>query len=253
MPTKQRKNNWINYNKKDLEYHTYQWDNTKESTKHFEVFVKDKIRCSKNIIDLGAGAGSATAYLAERYRNVNFTAADYVNDYLQIGMKMARKKKINNLNFLEIDWYNLNVRKKYDGVISLQTLSWLPEPYEPLKNIFRIINPNWIALTSLFYEGEITANIEIVEHVRNKKSFYNVYSLSEIERFILNYGYIINKFEKFEISIDIDEPIEKNAMSTFTKRIMDQEGIFNERLQISGPILMPWYMVIIERKEKLII
>ena len=60
--------------------------------------------------------------------------------------------------------------KKYDGCISLQNLSWPPDYEMPLKAIFKNINPNWLAITSLFYEGDITCRIEVEEHKKEKKN-----------------------------------------------------------------------------------
>lgn len=68
----------MNVDKSRLVYHTQQWGNPKESKKAFEEFVRKKLAETKKVIDLGAGTGAATAYLAERHPSVHFIAADYV-------------------------------------------------------------------------------------------------------------------------------------------------------------------------------
>ena len=60
---------------------------------------------------------------------------------------------VNNLNFKVGDMYQLE-KEDFDGVISLQTLSWLPDYEKPLEEISQKINPRWIAITSLFYPGQ---------------------------------------------------------------------------------------------------
>ena len=188
--TKKNSETWAVHDKFTLDYHTAEWKSLRRSTLAFESFVSDKLQKSKNIVDLGAGAGAATEYLASKYKSVNFTAFDYSKELVDMGNKRNDEKKVDNLDFEQGDWYNLNLSKKYDGCISLQTLSWLPDYEAPLVEIFVKINPNFIALTSLFYEGDITCRIEVEEHSRdNRKCFYNVYSLPEIGRLCEKYGY----------------------------------------------------------------
>jgi SAM-dependent methyltransferase len=245
MMKKQRTNEWTKYTDHELSYHTLQWENQKDSTLAFYKFAEDKINSSESIIDLGAGAGAATSYLASRNSKARFVAADYVQDYLNIGNEIAKKKQINNLEFKKVEWYALENTKDYEGVVSLQTLSWLPEPREPMKQVFEKLNPKWFALTSLFYDGDISCTIEVNEHEFEKKSFYNIYAIPEIKRIAEEYGYRLSKMQKFELSFDIEKPKQSNRMGTYTKEVPNIDGS-TERLQMSGPIMMPWYMLMFE-------
>jgi hypothetical protein len=132
-----------------------------------------------------------------------------------------------------------------DGVISLQTLSWLSEMEQPMAQIFRVINPKWIGLSSLFYEGDISCRIEVFEHVRNMKTFYNVYSIKELSRLAFEYGYEVKQFKRFDIGIDIPKSSNIDLMGTFTEKV--QRGVEYERLQISGPLLMNWCFVLVTK------
>lgn len=132
-----------------------------------------------------------------------------------------------------------------DGVVSLQTLSWLPEMVNPMTQIFEVIKPGWIGLTSLFYEGDISCRIEVFEHSRGRKTFYNVYSLKELNRLAIKYGYEIVKSNRFDIEIDIPKPTNTDLMGTFTEKIEGSSDY--KRLQISGPLLMNWYFVLIKK------
>ena len=132
-----------------------------------------------------------------------------------------------------------------DGVISLQTLSWLPEMRNPMTQIFEVIQPNWIGLTSLFYEGDISCRIEVFEHSRSRKTFYNVYSLKELNRLAGEHEYEIVKYDRFDIRIDIPKPKNIDLMGTFTEKVEGSSDY--QRLQISGPLLMNWYFVLIKR------
>ena len=144
------------------------------------------------------------------------------------------------------DWFNLNSKwGVVDGVISLQTLSWLPEMEQPMTQIFKVVNPNWIGLSSLFYEGDISCRIEVFEHVGGRKTFYNVYSIKELSRLAFEYGYEVQQFNRFEIGIDVPKSSNIDLMSTFTEKV--QRGMAYERLQISGPLLMNWYFVLLTK------
>ena len=203
---------------------------------------------SSCVIDLGAGAGAATSFIAANEPKVSFVAADYVSDYLEIGRKLAESNQIDNLTFRQVDWFSLSETSEYDGVISLQTLSWLPELRMPLEKVLTKIKPNWFAMTSLFYDGDISCTVEVCEHTNSRKSFYNIYSLKEVSRIANEFGYQISKCEKFEISINLPKPANPDLMGTYTKNVCDDKGV-GERMQISGPILMPWYMFLIEKLE----
>lgn len=200
------------------------------------------------MVDLGAGAGAATSYIASQAPEVSFVAADLVNDLLDMGKNLAHAKGIKNLTFRKLDWFDLKKSNEFDGVISLQTLSWLPEAHRPLRTVLRNFNPNWLALTSLFYEGDISCTVEILEHRNNRKMFYNVYSLPEVRRVAHEVGYRLSNYQKFEISFDLPRPKNLDVMGTYTKKVLDSPER-EERLQISGPVLMPWYMLLLERND----
>ncbi len=247
MSSRQRTDEWVNFDEYQLAYHTKQWETPKESTRAFEAFVQGSLKSAKNVLDLGAGTAAATGYLAERHPSVSFTAADYVNDYLEIGKAISLKREIRNMRFRNVDWFNLDATDEFDAVISLQTLSWLPESGEPMRQIFEKIHPKWIALSSLFYEGDISCTIEVNEHSRDKKYFYNIYALPEMKRICSTYGYVVKDARRFEIAIDIEKPVNQDLMGTYTRKVVSDDDGCIERLQISGPILMPWYMLLIER------
>ena len=111
--------------------------------------------------------------------------------------------------------------------------------------IFLKIKPSWVGLSSLFYEGDITCNIEVFEHVRNRKTLYNVYSLKELNRLANRYGYEVTATQKFDLGIDLPKPDNADLMGTYTERV--QREIDFERIQISGPLLMNWKFVLLTR------
>jgi hypothetical protein len=130
--------------------------------------------------------------------------------------------------------------------MSLATLSWLPDFDKPLSEVFEKLSPEWVALTSLFYEGDITMWVEVEEHSRNKKSRWNVYSIPALQRYCNTLGYRVTRVDPFHLNLDLPEPENKGVMGTYTKRVWSDGGNV-ERLQISGPMLQSWYQLLIER------
>jgi SAM-dependent methyltransferase len=226
-------------------YHRAQWLAPKQSTLAFERFAHGRLATAARVVDLGCGAGGATAYLAKEHPATAFLGIDYSSELVATAAANAKQAGLANLGFEQGDWYELLPRDDVDGVISLQTLSWLPAFQRPLQAIFERLRPRWIAVSSLFYPGEISCRIEVTEHLIDKSCFYNVYSVAEIARFCRAHGYELTHHQPFEIDIDLPKPDSPDAMGTYTVRTSDGDA---RRLQLSGPLLMNWRFLLIERR-----
>lgn len=240
MNKQQRTSEWANLDETARQYHLAQWRQEKQSTRAFADFIAGELGNSRLVVDLGCGAGACTNYLATKNPSVQFSGVDLSAELIRIATDFG--KSTPNLRFMQGDWFSLQPNF-YDGAVSLQTLSWLPEFEAPLEQIFSKIKPKWFAATSLFYEGDISCRIEVNEHARGRTSFYNVYSLPAIARFCEQRGYHLTRSAQFHIGIDLEKPSNLDAMGTYTRKT--EAG---ERLQISGPLLMPWHMIMIERQ-----
>lgn len=245
----QRVDEWRDIDEAAKAYHLAQWVNQKQSTSCFSDFVGDLCANSDQVVDLGCGAGAATFYLSQRHAGTRFLGLDYSMDLIALASQLARERQATNLAFAVDDWFKLVPRADIDGVVSLQTLSWLPGFEKPLDAIFERLKPRWIALTSLFYEGDISCAIEVNEHVRNRRSFYNVYSIPAIARHVAKQGYRITCRRPFVIDFDIERPVDRDVMATYTVLSRKDSGETEERLQISGPLLMNWHFLLIERND----
>lgn len=230
--------------KNALDYHEKQFKNPYRSTIAFSNWLKSlkllSKKTPKKILDVGSGEGASLSFLAGGFPKSEFIGVDINKTLVKKGNLLFNKMGQKNC-FLEVgDLYALNKKYKnvFDGVISLQTLSWLPEYKVPLKQIIKL-NPSWIAISSLFYDGFVECEIKVKDYtnVRTPQEvFYNVYSLKLVENFLKKHGY--KKFKYVPFIIDAD--VEKNSdgkMGTYT--LKTEKG----RIQISGPLLMNWYFI----------
>jgi SAM-dependent methyltransferase len=243
----QRLDEWAHIDEALLRYHVAQWAEPKRSTQCFAEFIRPRLFDAKTVIDLGCGAGAATSYIASRNEQVSFVGIDYSAQMIAIAQKASQQAAHRNVSFETGDWFDLRERADVDGVMSLQTLSWLPEFERPLKVIFDRLRPRWLAVSSLFYDGDISCTIEVNEHVRERKTFYNVYSLPALDRFARRSGYHVAVAEPFRIDVDIPQPPDRDLMGTYTVRLPSADPANATRLQISGPLLMNWQFVVLER------
>lgn len=138
------------------------------------------------ICDLGCGKGANLYYLSKRFPNCQFVGLDIDEDLIRDGSDLLSKSSVLNCRLSVGDLHRAGsyfTRGEFDGLISLQTLSWLPG-YEKALDAMVSLLPKWIALTSLFYDGPVEAKTVITqfdhaqsEDVKNA-FFYNTWFVS---------------------------------------------------------------------------
>jgi len=242
----QRTAEWLDNNKINTDYHERQFREPYRSTIAFCAWLEKEDLIGRGselkILDLCSGAGANMYYMSQIYPKCNFTGVDLNRDLVSQGNSFFERNAIDNCRLETGNIYDLDsaYRSKFDAVVSFQTLSWLPEFTAPL-GAMTALAPRWIALTSLFYDGQVSCTIEVTEYDEklepHRASPYNVYSLPIVENYLRKHGYHAFSSTPFEMDIDLPKP-EKRLMSTYTEKLSD-----GHRLQISGPLLMPWHFI----------
>lgn len=233
--------------KTNIEYHERQFKEPYRSTVAFCDWLEKIGYIERNsqlrIMDLCSGQGANIYYMAKRYPKSKFVGVDINSCIVKKGNTFFKSMGIKNCHLEVGDIYNLDSKyvSKFHGIVSYQTLSWLPEFEEPIEAITKL-DPQWIAITSLFYDGQVSCTIEVKEYdtaleLSEEVFYYNIYSLPIIKKLFYMKGYLSFQSTPFEIDIDLPKP-KKKVMGTYTKKLKD-----GHRLQISGPLLMPWYFV----------
>jgi SAM-dependent methyltransferase len=222
-------------------YHTAQWNEPYRSTIAFTEFARPWLSQSKFVLDLGCGAGAPTSYLAQQFPGTRFVGLDSDRQLFLEAKRLATERRVTNLDF-HIDYLeNLATRNGVDGIVSIQTLSWLRDVKKPIVEMCKF-GAQWLAFSSLFYPGDISCKVEVTEHGGPRTTFYNVFGVPELARAFKTYGYRLAKYERFDIDIDLAKPDNADHMRTYTERLED-----GRLLQISGPLLMNWGFVAFER------
>ena len=225
-----------------LKYHNKQWGEPKASTLDFIRLLHPLLSKSKKVLDVGCGSGAATYEISKSYSQTKFCGID--SDLVLIDLANLHIKSLPapNLTFKVGDMFDLD-SETADGVISLQTLSWLSGYEKPISEIAMKISPAWIGLTGLFYPGEISATTIIHEHLRNRSINYNTYSLPRFSEYCDSLGYRISLATPFLFPFDLPPPANENFMQTYTLKSIEK----SERIQISGPMLMNWMTIVLTR------
>jgi SAM-dependent methyltransferase len=229
-----------------MNYHLAQWTSQKESTKAFRLFLDRKLKDSEKVLDIGTGGGAALSYFASEFPEVTFTGLEPNENLVSLANEISSKKGFPNLSFYPGNFDNLaNQKNKFDGVLSLNTLSYIEDCFQPLKNIILNLQPSWIGIHSLFYDGRISAKVEVFEHARQRKTYYNIYSLDEIDTFCESLNFKLTSVQPFRMPFPISKPANKDVMGTYTQTVMSDIDV--NHIQFSGPVLMNHYFLIIEK------
>ena len=216
----------------------------KYSTIMFFDFLKKNNCLNSSIMDCACGNGANLIYLKKKYK--------YSHPLLGIDINKTLVKKSKNYikNYKDIriekgNIFNINKKyiKKFNGIISIATLSWLDDYEKAVKQMIKL-QPKFIAITALFWEGLIDFKIRL-NYLKNKSfkrkinsfTYYNIYSLKNYIDLLKKNGFKKNIATKFKIPKQIHQK-NKIRMGTYTIK----QG--NELIQISGPIKMNWYYIL---------
>ena len=132
-------------------------------------------------------------------------------------------------------FYIKRYKLKYDGILSFQTLSYLDIWYtESLKNIKKK-NFNFVAFSSLFYEGKVDYKIFVNDFSKSEftKGYYNIFSLNKIKNILKKNGYRKIFYKSFLIKKNLKRPIHE-GMGSYSIKLKNGNNII-----FSGGMYIP--------------
>lgn len=198
----------------------------------------------KNILDIGTGIGSNLQYFSSVQNQINFLGTDYQSHLIRFAKKLNRNKRI-KFKELDISKSVSSYREKFDGIICIHTLCCFKKIDNVIKN-FCSIKPKWIAINSLFFEGDLDVLIHIRDH-KNKKvddnnpnADFNIFSLKRVEEIFKNNGYkLIAKKPYFPVNTIKRQGKNRGSYTMKTE--------INKHTTFSGPVHLPWYFVVAKK------
>lgn len=174
-------------NKYDEEY-----GNDLSDTPYIDIFLSKT--WGNRILDIGCGTGTLSEYIANKGYTVD--AIDFSEEMLKIA-----RNKIKNVNFIQMDMRNIDIDKKYNGIMLAYSLFHISkkEVIKAIESYYNLLEDNGTMLIIL-QEGEgekyVEENLE-----KGLKKFVNYYSFEEIEKVLnANHFEIIEKMRKKPLS-----------------------------------------------------
>lgn len=73
---------------------------------------------SSNVLDLGTGTGAITLAIAKNRPNAQVTAVDFSENALNVARENAEELNIQNVTFLQSDWFSALENKRFDVIAS---------------------------------------------------------------------------------------------------------------------------------------
>ncbi len=229
-----------------------QYKKVYQSTLEFNKFLEVKFKNSKTIIDSGCGQGGTLSFYAKKYRHLKIYGIDYRSENIITSKKYFKKFKIDkNVKFKKVNLLkkiNDKDLRNPDGIISERTFCTFRNIEKPLGNLIKL-NPKWIGLNSLFFEGEM----DVLIHIRDRKNNhyqlkdsnpdgdFNIFSLNNLKNFLKTVNYRITKIKPFFPKKKLKRK-NKNHRGTYTIKTE-----FNDKTCFSGPVHLPWYFILIEK------
>jgi hypothetical protein len=229
-----------------IAWHSQQYIEPKRSVVMLREFVTRTMAWSDpptDVLDAATGAGANMMHLWDLFPDAHWTGVDLAEQLVETGRERLDSTRF---SILVGDLFKLERHfgpRRFDVCFSIMTLSWL-EDYERAVEQMLAVTKGWLFILNLFSDTDVDAFTEVVERMHGSrcglKAHYNVYSLRRFRKFCRQLGVREIIAEPLEIDIDLPRP-DHGGMGTWTERTAD-----GRRLQISGPLLMPWWLVAVQ-------
>lgn len=224
-------------------YHERQLEAPYRSTVHLaDVIARRCGAFGGSAIDVGCGAGANILYLGERFPGLEWTGVDIAGEMLFPLARTHLERAGRDVELITGDFHHLRDLvggRAFDLVLSIQTLSFLPE-YERALDELLAVTRGWLVVSSLFTEFDVDVRTTATDYTAPPGSrgphHYNIIALQRFRAFCESRGCRAFHVEDFEI--DVDLPRRGTGLGTYTRRTDD-----GHRLQFSGPMPMPWKVV----------
>lgn len=125
-----------------------------------------------SIVDLGCGKGVFTLELARRFPKARVVGLDTDAEQVRINNEIARRKGINNVEFVVQDILKMSYESEFDLALSVDNLEHIENDVEALRGIRRSLKPGGKlvchvpALERIWIFRGMATNFDVEGHVR---------------------------------------------------------------------------------------
>ncbi|RXJ82203.1 class I SAM-dependent methyltransferase [Arcobacter sp. F2176] len=221
---------------------------------YVERLIKSNLPQAKTILDMGCGTGKHAELFCNKGYKVH--GIDLSEDMLKIAHERARNKE-DRLSFSQSKIQDLNLRKKFDVVISLFHVMSYQNSNEELIKAFEVakthLNTNGVFIFDFWYGPAVLTDLPTTRIKRLKNEHINVTRIAEptleCQKNLVNVSY--NIFIENKLSKNIIQKNELHQMRYFfdteLELICEKEG-FNieekrEWLDSKNPNFNSWNVV----------
>ena len=192
----------MNNNKNSYNKIVEEWDKARKEGSISSLLKKfvNSLKPHDKVLDVGCGTGyPITKYLSDY--GLEVTAIDNAHEMV----KKAKKLKLSNVSFFEVDFFNFKPTDKYEGIVAFDSFFHFdkhrqPDIYPKIANMLKL--NGYLLFTHGKEDGEITGEMF------GEKFYYSSLATNKVVGLLESYGFeIIDLIEDYKENNDERELI----------------------------------------------
>ena len=130
------------------------------------------IHNDQKILDIGAGWGSMSLYLAEKYHDSQVTSVTNSSTQKEYIESVSNKRNIENLRVIKCDINKLDITNKFDRIISIEMFEHTRNTKQLMGNVSNWLNPNGKLFIQVFSHKTHPHMFDDIEHSWLSRHFF---------------------------------------------------------------------------------
>jgi len=162
-------------------------------------------------VDIGCGPGELTCMLADNLDEGKMLGIDLSSNMVDIASEKARKRGIENVEFIAENYLELDYENNFDICVSSYLFHWLSNPRSFIRWVKQVLKKDGelglISPSPEWYKEVQEAYRTVMEHYDVKSEEIvgkNMYLRSDIEEYLENEGFEIQLSNEFCFRENID-------------------------------------------------
>lgn len=159
--------------------------------------VRNYIKPSRTILDIGCGVGTIDFYLASKGGCV--TGLDISKSAITIANRNADLLRVgNNTKFLISDFPNSKINGEYNMILILEVIEHLLDDRKVIKECYQLLKDGGILILSTRSKNEVLYKLGIEKTHDQRVGHLRRYSVKELIKIISSFGFSVLEVKKTE-------------------------------------------------------